>query len=131
MDTAHYAEKCVFFYQSTCLYTPGGCKLIFIAVRIHYTFIEAYRHIARQRSRKKQRVQPWLCYRRINKLPFLSNSSVKTSPRKQHNTRIQLQWKKGSFLLSLLRGYIVRTPGRLRNSVAGYSPGSNDVSAGS
>jgi hypothetical protein len=36
----------------------------------------AYRPVSRQRPRNKHRVQPLLCHRRINELPFLGNGSV-------------------------------------------------------
>lgn len=119
-------RKVCIFYKTPCLCNPGGCKFIFVIVEINY--IVAYRYVARQRPRKK-RVQPLLFNRRINKRPFLSNNSVNMSPRKQHNRTIQLQWKKGRFLLDPPRGYIARTPDRLRSSSVGYSQDSNDVRA--
>jgi hypothetical protein len=61
--------------------------------------IVAYRPVARQRPRNKQRVQPLPCNRRM----FLSNGSVNTFPQKQNDTTTQLQWKRMCFLRSPFR----------------------------
>jgi hypothetical protein len=53
-----------------------------------------YRSVARQRPRKKQRVQPLLCSRRINTRSFLNDGSVNTFPRKRTRTQ---QYKNGVF----------------------------------
>jgi hypothetical protein len=52
--------------------------------------IMAYRPVAGQRPLNKQRVQPLLCSRRMNKRPFLSNDSVNAFPRKRdaHNNTV-------------------------------------------
>jgi hypothetical protein len=55
--------------------------------------VVAYRPVARQRPRNKQRVLPLLCSRRINKRPFLSNGSVSTLPQKRdaHNNIVTVE----------------------------------------
>jgi hypothetical protein len=50
---------------------------------VQHTRIVVYRPGDKQTPRNKQRVQPLLCNRQINKRPFLSNGSVNMFPRKR------------------------------------------------
>jgi hypothetical protein len=67
--------------QRTWLAPTRLNNLIQLAVPKHPVNIDhtvAYRPVARQRPRNKERVQPLLCNRRINKRLFLGNGSVNT-----------------------------------------------------
>jgi hypothetical protein len=70
-------QKTPFFY--CCLGACCGPYLVRAAV-----YNVAYEPVTRQRPRNKQRVQPLLCNRQINKRPFLSNGLVNTFPWKRY-----------------------------------------------
>jgi hypothetical protein len=96
------------------------CLRYFVGILSPYRQVRgAYRPVATQRLRNKQRVQPLLCNRTKNKRPFLRNVLVNTSTISElslvNRRNLQSSNCEGRcFLLGPLRGYIKRTTGQLR-----------------
>jgi hypothetical protein len=94
--------------RKVCVFLPNYVTLNSRRLWIHFCYsrdyIVAYRHIARQRPRKK-RVQPLLCNRRTSKRLFLSNSSINTFPRKQHKKQYSYNGKGAFSVVSTPRLY--------------------------
>jgi hypothetical protein len=84
--------RCIF--SALCPLTSQWDLMIIIWFQQSWlSYIMAHTPVARERPRNEQRIQPLLCNGRTNKMPFLSNDSLNTFPRKRdaHNNTVTME----------------------------------------